>query len=70
MKEVTINNLTTFTKLTCHNAIKYILINVIMHVLLKKVLYSDFNGKIKKKKITRIHGIGNTLFCNLDIKTS
>ena len=50
MKEVTINNLTTFTKLTCHNAIKYILINVIMHVLLKKVLYSDFNGKIKKKR--------------------
>ena len=69
MKEVTINNLTTFTKLTCHNAIKCILINVIMHVLLKKVLYSDFNGKIKKK-ITRIHGIRNTLFCNLDIKTS
>ena len=48
MKEVTINNLTTFTKLTCHNVIKCILINVIMHVLLKKVLYSAFNGKIKK----------------------
>ena len=68
MRELAINNLITFTMLTFHNAIKCMFINVIMHILIKKAFYSAFNDKIKKK--TLIHGLGNTLLCNQEIKTS